>query len=55
MRAREWTVSTLMLFVSVVCAVVAVIVVIFEVDNAKVYPTMVAAAIGFLAASFLLP
>ncbi len=55
MRTREWTVSAIMLFASVICAVVAVIAVIFDVDNAKVYPSMVAAAIGFLAASFLLP
>ena len=50
-----FTTSKLLVLVAVICAVVALIAVVFEVNDPKVYPGAMAASLLFGWASFLVP
>ncbi len=50
-----FTVSKFLVLIAVICAVVAVIAVVFDISNAKVYPATMALSLAFGWASFLVP
>jgi hypothetical protein len=54
-RRDAWTFSVVLVLVAFVCFLVALLAVIFEIDEPKLYPAMIAAGLCSWAASLIVP
>ena len=52
---KAWSASVVLVLVAVVCFVAALVAVVFEATEPKLYPAAIAAGLTAFAASFLVP